>query len=152
MDVAPISMVLTTLAAQFYNGHWSVSESMTTILDRVENAINSAMPERIYVLNPANLEEDLSERWDDQEQYAAFVEGIASLRTTWKRLTADQSLEKSFGVLEELAGEPTKEAFRKQARDLNAARGSDAVKVRSAGAISIVSGGSIRPNTFHGER
>jgi hypothetical protein len=144
-------MVLTTLAATFYGGHWSVSESMTTILDGIEGAINAAMPERIYVLNPANTEEDLSERWDDAKQYAAFVEGIADLRATWKRLTADQSLDKTVGILEGLAGEPTKEAFRKQARDLQAARSANLLKSAGAGAVSLGSGASIRPNTFHGE-
>lgn len=150
-DLAPISMVLTTLAARFYGGHWSVSESMTTILDRIQGAINAAMPERIYVLNPANTEEDLSERWDDSKQYAAFVEGIEDLRAAWQRLTMDQSLEKSVGILEGLAGEPTKEAFRKQARDLQAARNANVLKAGSAGTISVAAGASIRPNTFHGE-
>jgi len=150
-DVAPISMVLTTLAAQFYGGHWSVSESMTTILERIEGAVNAAMPGRIYVLNPANTDEDLSERWDDPTQYAAFIEGIRALRAAWNRLTLDQTLEKSVGILEGLAGEPTKEAFRKQARDLQAARDANFLKTGSAGALSVMSGASVRPNTFHGE-
>jgi Second Messenger Oligonucleotide or Dinucleotide Synthetase domain len=150
-DVAPISMVLTTLAAQFYGGHWSVSESMTTILEGIEGAVNAAMPGRIYVLNPANTDEDLSERWDDPTQYAAFIEGIRALRAAWNRLTLDQTLEKSVGILEGLAGEPTKEAFRKQARDLQAARGADVLKTGSTGALSVMSGASVRPNTFHGE-
>jgi hypothetical protein len=53
-DEAPISMVLTTLAARFYRGHSSVSEAMSSILDGIEGAVNAAMPDRIYVLNPAN--------------------------------------------------------------------------------------------------
>jgi len=150
-DVAPISMVLTTLAAMFYGGHWSVSESMTTILDSIEEAISAAMPGRIYVLNPANSDEDLSERWNDPKQYAAFIEGMKDLKVAWNRLTIDQTFEKSVGILEGLAGEPTKEAFRKQARDLQAARNASLLKSRRAGAISALSGASVRTNTFHGE-
>jgi hypothetical protein len=149
-DEAPISMVLTTLAAQFYRGHSSVSEAMTTILKGIEEAINTAMPSRIYVLNPANTNEDLSERWDDPASYAAFIEGITHLCTVWKQLTSATEMQKSTNILEGLVGEPTKEAVKKQARALQAARSATVLKSASAGAISTTVGNSIRPNTFHG--
>jgi hypothetical protein len=150
-EVAPISMVLTTLAAQFYRGHASVSEAITTILADIAAAINAAKPNRVYVLNPANPDEDLSERWDDPASYAAFVEGITYICSAWKQVTSASVLQKGTDILEELVGEPMKEAFKKQARDLQAARNSAALKTVGAGAISTMVGNPIRPNTFHGD-
>ncbi|MGD0904306.1 MAG: nucleotidyltransferase [Terracidiphilus sp.] len=150
-DEAPISMVLTTLAAQFYRGHASASEAMTTILTEIEGAINTAMPGRIYVLNPANPSEDLSERWDDPASYAAFIEGISQLCSVWKQLTSASEMQKSASILEILVGEPTKEAVKKQARAFQAARSAALLKTASAGVISTTVGTSIRPNTFHGD-
>jgi hypothetical protein len=124
---------------------------MTSILQGIEGAINSAMPGRIYVLNPANTNEDLSERWDDPANYAAFIEGTTHLCTVWKQLTAATEMQKSATILEDLVGEPTKEAIKKQARALQAARSATVLKSASAGAISTTVGSSIRPNTFHGD-
>ncbi len=150
-EVAPISMVLTTLAAQFYRGQSSVSEAITTILQDIEQAINAAMPGRIYVLNPANRGEDLSERWDDPSSYGAFIEGIAALKLLWKPVTSATSFQKSTELLESIVGEPSNEAFKKQARAVQAARGSSILKSASTGAITASTGHSIRPNTFHGK-
>ena len=111
-----------------------IFESRAIILNGMEVAINAAMSVG-----------------DDPKQYAAFVEGIGNLQATWKRLTADQDLEKSVGILEELAAEPIEGSVRKQARDLQVARSANVLKSGSAGAISLVSRMSIRPNTFHGE-
>jgi hypothetical protein len=149
-DEAPISMVLTTLAAQYFRGHESVSQSMTAILSGIEAAIKVSAPGRIYVFNPANPDEDLSERWDDPEHYAAFVEGITHLCSVWEQLIASPALQKSVDILEALVGEPTKEAFKKQARDFQAARNASVLKSVSAGAISATVGNPIRQNTFHG--
>jgi hypothetical protein len=150
-DEAPISMVLTTLAARSYRGHSSVSEAMSSILDGIEGAVNAAMPGRIYVLNPANQAEDLSERWDDPANYAAFVEGMADLCSGWKQLIAASEMQKSTSILEGLVGEPTREAVKKQARALQAARTATTLRTASAGAISTTVGTPIRPNTFHGD-
>jgi len=124
---------------------------MTTILTEIEGAINTAMPGRIYVLNPANPSEDLSERWDDPASYAAFIEGISQLCSVWKQLTSASEMQKSASILEILVGEPTKEAVKKQARAFQAARSAALLKTASAGVISTTVGTSIRPNTFHGD-
>ena len=78
-DLAPISIVLTTLAGQHYAGEPSPMEA----LSRVVSSILGALPPfgRLYVLNPMNPLEDLSEKWDDDpRRYPAFVSRLPHAR------------------------------------------------------------------------
>ena len=64
--LAPISVVLTTLAATHYAGEDSVSEAMARILAGITTVIDYAdrSGKRIDVCNPSNSGEDFAERWD----------------------------------------------------------------------------------------
>jgi hypothetical protein len=150
-DMAPISMVLTTLAAQTYQGQLSVSEALTDILNGIVALIASSKP-RIYVLNPANPLEDLSERWDDPEQYAAFVTGMHELHRNWANAVATAGVHNAAKRIEALFGEPVKTAVAKQARQIQAMREQSALRVAPAGLITAAPaiGVPVRPNTFHG--
>ena len=151
-DVAPISMVLTTLAAQNYEGQTSVSQAMSRILAKMVAMIDCANP-RIFVLNPANPKEDLSERWDDGAQYAAFASGIKELNQQWSRTVAAVGMPNVCKELEHLFGEPVRIAFTKQAGRLQELRDRSALRVTPAGIITAAPavGVAMRANTFHGK-
>lgn len=151
-DAAPISMVLTTLAAQNYQGQLSVSQAMSGILAKMVAMTETAKP-RIYVLNPANPQEDLSERWADPVQYMAFVSGIRELHQQWSRTMTAVGMQNVSKALENSFGEPVKAAFTKQANRLQELRANSALRVTPAGVITAAStvGVAMRPNTFHGK-
>jgi hypothetical protein len=152
-DTAPISMVLTTLAAQIYQGQLSVSEALTDILNGIVALIASSTP-RIYVLNPANPLEDLSERWDDPAQYAAFVTGMHELHRDWAKAVATVGVHNAAKHLEDIFGAPVRTAVAKQARQIQAMREQSALRVAPAGLITAAPaiGAPIRANTFHGRK
>lgn len=150
--LAPISMVLTTLAAQSYKGERSVTEAMTSVLNNIISLIDSSSP-RVYVLNPANPKEDLSERWNDALQYRAFVEGICELHKRWTEVLVASGIQNVSNQLEQLFGEPVKTAIRKQARTLQDLRQKSSLRVSQAGLLTSAPavGLPVRPNTFHGK-
>jgi hypothetical protein len=150
-DVAPISMVLTTLAALSYDGQGSVSQAISDILNRIVALIDSSRP-RIIVLNPAHTAEDLSERWEDPAQYAAFVTGIRELHWLWADLMAMSGIQNVSKALEKLFGEPAKIAVAAQANRLQLLREGKSLRVMPAGLISAApaTGLAMRSNTFHG--
>jgi hypothetical protein len=152
-ELAPISMVLTTLAAQAYRGQLSVSEALTGILNGIVALIASSKP-RIYVLNPANPLEDLSERWEDPVQYGAFVTGIRELNRVWTNVLAMGGVHNAAKLLDSLFGEPVKAATSKQARQLESMRERSALRVAPAGLITAAPaiGVAMRANTFHGKK
>ncbi|MGH9770403.1 MAG: nucleotidyltransferase domain-containing protein [Candidatus Acidiferrales bacterium] len=151
---APVSIVLTTLAAGHYKGEASIAGALASIADGVVKEIERARQARwrVVVLNPSNPKEDLSESWDgDAEAYSAFAHGMAALHEAWMALLSDPA--KAHATLFRLFGEePFKAALAAQARRVQGARQVGALGVSSAGAL-INSAGSvrrIRPNTFYG--
>jgi hypothetical protein len=150
-DVAPISMVLTTLAAQNYDGQGSVSRAISGILDKIVALIASSRP-RVIILNPAHPQEDLSERWEDPAQYAAFVSGILELHKLWANVMTASGIQNVSNALEKLFGEPVRFAVAAQANRLQELRKAGSLRVKPAGLISAAPaiGLAMKPNTFHG--
>lgn len=154
-ELAPISIVLTTLAAKHYDGDECINSALAKILDRICTEIESAELRglRVQVCNPANPLEDLSERWDDApEAYAAFVEGMRKLRRQWNLV-----LTKSVNInteLERLFGETVKSAVIKQAKRVQEARLNRNIGVKPSGIIAGITAATaipMRSNTYHGD-
>lgn len=152
-DLAPISIVLTTLAAEEYRGQASESEALTGII----NGIVARIPTRgrLVVLNPVNLKEDLSERWDNPKVYQAFVRGMLDLQRDWNAILAGEGLDTIGAGMEDVFGsDPVKESFRRYAASVSSARKKSSLGVRPATGILSTCAAStlpVRPNTFHGD-
>lgn len=151
---APISIVLTTLAADHYQGEQSIGEGLLIVLDRIVSAIATAERQgsRLAVHNPSNHAEDLSERWDeDPSAYRRFTCGIREFAADWREvLSRGRNLNSE---LNRLFGEAVVEQGRvKKAQHLQEARKAGLLGVTSAGRIVSVSAGTtpLRANTFHG--
>jgi hypothetical protein len=152
--LAPISVVLTTLAGVHYSGEESVSEALSTILAGIVHAIALADQQgrRIEVRNPSNILEDFGERWDSNPAaYVAFKTGIRTLQKEWAIIVAGGR--ETNRELERLFGEYVRTALVKQTQRLQEARKAGALAVGSTGAITGLGSGvtKIRPNVFHGD-
>lgn len=153
-ELAPISVVLTTMAGHQYAGQQSVSEAFRAILDGIVAAIGQADSrfDRIRVHNPSNTAEDLSERWDDNpDAYRAFTKGIRELQQQWLTIVTKKG--NVADALEKLFGETVKTAYTKQARRLQADHEKGKLGVTSSGAIAAVSSTAIKTpqHTFFGD-
>jgi SMODS domain-containing protein len=150
---APVSVALTTLAAEFYRGESSISDAVSTILAGIVSAIDAAdsLGERIAVCNPSNPHEDFGERWDSNPgAYEAFTDGIRELTGKWQAVV--NGGRKTNEQLESLFGEYVRTVVLKQARRMEEVRKAGQLGVTSAGAITGLGSAvtRIRPNTFHG--
>lgn len=155
-EMAPISILLTTLSAQIYRGERSVALAIAEILTEISELARTCYP-RIKVSNPSNADEDLSEKWDAKpEAYLEFVKGIADFDAQWTALMRTRGIDKVTRVLEGLFGEEiAKQVVEKQTRDIEAARGRNELAMKKgSGIITGVASGSaipIRRNTFYGD-
>jgi hypothetical protein len=59
-DLAPISMIITNLAAQAYTGEMDLGAALVSILDKMPDLVR---PNRPRVPNPADPAEDYADRW-----------------------------------------------------------------------------------------
>lgn len=153
--IAPISIVLTTLAAEHYGGQQSASEALAGILDGIVDNI-PPRNQRLLVLNPTNTKEDLSEKWDENpDAYRAFVSGIIAFQQSWQNIAQARGIPSVSAPLRDLFGEDlTKSVVKEQAEFVQKARSEQRLYIqKSSGILSgIASVGSalVRPNTFHG--
>lgn len=150
----PISIVLTTLAANQYRGEASLSESLLLILDRIVECLDEAHAggRRLRVPNPVHLEEDFSERWNGNSRaYAEFDRGIREFAVAWRSVYIRPG--NPNRILEELFGEVVNPALIKQARTLQEARERGGLGIRDSGRIVPVAAAlsPMLPNTNHGQ-
>jgi hypothetical protein len=141
------------MAAQAYGGELTVTEALTSVLNNFVSLVASSAP-RVYVLNPANPREDLSERWNDTARYRAFVDGISKFRERWSKALAANGIHKISNELEVLFGEPVKTEINRQARAVQDLREKSALRVAATGILTSAATRSVpvRANTFHGKR
>jgi hypothetical protein len=106
---------------------------------------------RIVVLNPANPQEDVSERWQDPAHYGAFVAGIRDLHARWTSAMTATGIPNVASALEVLLGEPVPVAVKKQASAVQELRESSKLHTTPRGLIAVgpAVGTALRSNTFH---
>jgi hypothetical protein len=154
-EFAPISIVLTTLAGEFYRGDRSVSRALMEILVRTVQLIDESRRRgepHLRLCNPSNTAEDLTERWDSNTTaYDAFERGIRDFRNRWANV-----MDRKVNIDSELVllfGETVTDILRKDRQSTQKARIDGNIGVMSTGIITSAAGrvGSVRPNTFYGE-
>jgi hypothetical protein len=152
--LAPVSIVLTTLAGLHYNGEQSVYEALLMILTRTLGSLPSSG--RLSVCNPSNPKEDLADRWNRPEAYRAFVNSTQDLLTRWQRLPQTVGIDETTTTLKLLFGEKvTLAAVRDHAVALEQKRSAQELAVRrNTGLITSTATSAavpIKRNTFFGD-
>ncbi len=154
-DLAPISIVLTTLAGLHYGGQQSVNQALSRVLEGIVNGLPNGGG-RLLVINPTNPKEDLSERWDEiPGAYQAFVTGMISFQKTWQAINQQSGVPAIASMLGGLFGEQlSKSVVSEQAQAIEKVRRDKKLAVQRTSGVLTVTGTTssrpVRPNTFHG--
>jgi hypothetical protein len=155
-EYPPISVVLTTLAAELYRGEESTSEALLNVLDGIVQGLESAHArgQRLSVPNPVHREEDFSERWENRDRaYREFDQGMRYFAKRWRMVCESEGdPNKAFA---ELFGEVVPIVIEKRARRLQSLRENEQLGIKSSGVIGPAAATSVvsrmRPNTNHGD-
>jgi len=152
-DYPPISIVLTTLAADLYTGQQSISTALLEVLDGMVARLDAAHAQgkRLAVPNPVHREEDFSERWDScPEGYLAFNDGIRMFAEAWREVCKTQG---NPGKLAKgLFGQVIDEAILRETRMMQADRSNSLLGIAPTGRI-VSAAAAVAPmirNTNHG--
>lgn len=109
---APISIIITTLAASAYQGEASVAAALRTITANMKKQVRSQAPR---VPNPVNPREDFADKWSEPHQAhkqleAKFWRWLAQVERDFNMITTSkdpslivEEMRKSFGVRMEKA-------------------------------------------------
>ena len=153
---APISIVLTTLAGNHYQGQISITESVSCTLQGILSSIPSN-GNRLYVRNPTNPYEDLSERWDEKpELYIEFLKWLKDFTAAWDELQATSGIQNVKKILTRMFGESLADTvIREQNEFINEARKEKNLRmVPATGMLTTIAGMrsvEIKKNTFYGK-
>lgn len=137
MDLAPISIVLTTMAGDLYHGARSVTAALTDCLAAMCNEVRRT-PGVLIIRNPTNFDEILSERWrDDPSLYFAFKRWLFAFSAQWSRVLESEGaglpklLKELFGV------DAVNHALKQQADIVHAARKASLLSVAPVGVLTV---------------
>ena len=154
------SIVITTLAGDFYTGESDEYDCINSILDKIIRTIedNNGQPFDIY--NPTNTKEKLSEKWDsDSKSYDEFCKFIYEFKLKWNELLTLSTFQEKANVIQKLFGENiSKDVLLEQAEYINKLRDAKklAVDTTNGNLTSIIAPSNIsikevHKNTFYGE-
>ena len=121
LDNRPGSIILTTLAAKAYNREADLFSTILTIALGMPDQIERDELGHPVVKNPANLSENLAEKWKEHpERLIKFANWLGAVREDLLSLLAKDGLPGIGQVLESRFGErETRAAFRKHGEYLN---------------------------------
>jgi len=146
-NLAPISIIITTLAARVYNHEPEVADALIGIVQNLHNGFDATEP--FYrVENPTNGGENFADKWQTHpEQKDAFFAWLRNLRTDVVTLSNSSDFQKSSVLLEHMVGRTSRDAaIRRHASDLNEslAKGSLYAGVGTMTISAIPSEGAMR--------
>lgn len=149
------SIILTTIAGQFYNGEDSIFDTIDNIIKRIKTQI-VAQPQRLVILNPVNNQENFTDKWDeDPGYYKAFIAFCDYLDAAWQELKRSNGMLLESQILKGLAGDDILiKAQKSQSDIIGSYRQQNNLGVnRTTGVLgaAVSSISSIKSNTFFGE-
>lgn len=106
-DDKPISIIITTLAARFYENESDLFDAITNIANRMSDARYLKNPAgKYYIPNPVNPDENFADKWNEDPQLPqAFFEWLEQLQDDFSRASSmsdiykiAESLSPSLGV------------------------------------------------------
>jgi len=153
---APASIILTTLAAQFYEGQASISETFEGILLKIKDYIHTFYPNKPFELpNPVNPGENLADVWEAKpELYEHFISFIEKLYREWQELKVSHSIEEEAELMKGMFGEdPYVKTIEARADSVNQRRGNGLAILPSGVMVGnkVEKGLPVKPNTFYGD-
>ncbi|WP_395047863.1 cyclic GMP-AMP synthase DncV-like nucleotidyltransferase [Flavobacterium sp.] len=150
------SIVLTTIAGQYYNGEDSIFLAVENIVNQIRrNTFN--IPARIKVLNPVNAEEDFTDKWESEPKYyEAFKAFCEHLYVQWQELKKENGIITEGRILKDLFGDDLyMKAQISQTDVIDKARNNNQLgidkKTETLGALGVASIAPIKSNTFFGD-
>jgi len=104
------SIILTTIAGQFYKGNNAIVDTIKNIVDDIYSKFHYFPDEPFDILNPANVPADkndnFADKWkNDKRLYKSFQEFIKDFKTNWDKIENYQELNESKDTLTKLFGD-----------------------------------------------
>lgn len=149
------SIIITTIAGQYYQGEESIFDTINNIIATISTRVNEPAG-RLKILNPVNLQEDFTDKWDEEpEYYESFKKFAGHLYKEWQKLKIQHGILSEGLVLKGLFGDDIFiNAQKSQSMMVEELRKNKSLGTeRNTGIISSLSSAgttALKSNTFFG--
>lgn len=151
-DKKPISIIITTLAAQAYQGESNILEGLVTVVNHMRDYITRDENGNDKVANPLNLDENYAEKWiKDSERRDNFYKWLEAVQNDLKAILSSKgtaiwkTMDKPFGQL------IVESANKRYTERMKANIKSGGAKIASTGLLGAVGQTLNAGNTFYGK-
>lgn len=133
VEIRPVSIIITTLAAKSYNNEADIADALQGILQGMHQHIEKR-DDKWWVENPAEPEENFAERWNEYpERREAFFRWLIQARNDFAKATPTTDIRNLAEALSPALGRSTMtKAAAAVGVDLNASRGGVLVEAAKA--------------------
>lgn len=113
---APVSVIITTLAAHAYSGEETTSTALYSILSNMGRFIDRDINGKYLIPNPSNLDENFADKWNKkQEKATAFYEWLGRAQNDFAQASKARTRSEIGSVFEAAIGSVlTSKAFSKR--------------------------------------
>jgi len=148
----PISIIVTTLAADAYRGELDVFEALTAITAKMREGIKTRNS-KYWVPNPINPKENFADKWREKPQRAErFFEWLQQVETDFSSVTKQAGLHKITDRLSPVLGaEIVGRAFKKYGRAMDKRQENGQLRMAAKTGLLGTAGVTVKPNTWYGE-
>lgn len=102
--IAPISIIITTLAAQAYGGEDNVFEALYNITHKMDQYIQTNN-EKIVVPNPVNPTENFADKWNEEKELKdAFYTWLGTVQRDIAFVASRDTFDKSMDYMKRMFG------------------------------------------------
>lgn len=151
-DKKPISIIITTLAAQAYQGESNILEGLVTVVNHMRDYITRDENGNDKVANPLNPDENYAEKWiKDSERRDNFYKWLEAVQNDLKAILSSKgtaiwkTMDKPFGQL------IVESANKRYTERMKANIKSGGTKIASTGLLGAVGQTLNAGNTFYGK-
>lgn len=148
----PISIIITTLAGQSYNGETCLIDGLCNVIDKMEQNIYIDGEGHYVVRNPVNSEENFADKWEKypkrKDNFFAWLNAVKQLKANLidlKGMQLRESLSNTFGK------NPVSKAFEKMAINHKDDATAGKMKIASTGLLGSIGKTLNANNTFYGK-
>lgn len=151
-DNAPLSIVITTLAAKAYNNEEDLFEALTNIINGIPKQIDyrDSYP---VVLNPTNREENFAEKWlEYPNSYIEFKKWLKKIESDLDFILKQRNMKAINESISPVFGEKLAEkGMLRYAEKIDRQRRKGTLKMSKNSGILGITGITLSKNTFYGE-
>lgn len=151
-EYKPISIIITTLAAETYNQEQNLYKALRHIADNMAAKVDKSKGVS-WVANPVNNTENFADRWPNSPREQMFNAWINKLRSDMDRLEAEvgNGLDAIKKVLGEMFGERvSNKTYEKYGKSLLESRKKGNMRVTATGTLGSVGALNVAAHNFYG--